>query len=183
MLLTLALIGMLLVLAICRKPGIPFFTVIHFSNRHAKLTSTGAKLYVVAAAMIVLGFVASLVHPRTTELTEHAETVDSSANTTVSEEDRKLALYRALMWQFSISAETLASMMPANGMAESRLELCNSFVEAGTMDWKQDHSVHRLRSAVRDCHHVVLDLCREAGPEDAAHCSAYKRRTEQFDYS
>ena len=73
-------------------------------------------------------------------------------------------------------------MMPTNGMAESRLELCNSFVEGGMMDWKADHSTHRLRIAVRDCHNIVLGLCREAQAGDAGYCSAYKQQTAGFDY-
>jgi hypothetical protein len=190
MLLIIALFAMLLVVAFFRKPGIPFFSIVSFSNRQNKLTAIGAKLYVVAAIMLVLGMLSSFVHPKPKNLPDAKMALNSGEGKLNGEEaiqagsdsDRKMAEYAALTQQFSISAETLTSMMETNGMAESRLELCNSFMEGGMMDWRADQELHRLRIAVRDCHNIVINLCSEAGPEDAGSCSEYKARTASFDY-
>lgn len=129
-----------------------------------------------------------------TSCTKHAESAapapsaasearEASAGEDVpAPEDLKRAQFNVLVLQFKMSAEALASMMPTNGMADSRLELCNSFVEGGMMDWKADQSMHRLRVAVRDCHNIVLGLCREGNAEDALQCSAYKSQTAGYEY-
>lgn len=149
----------------------------------------GTKFYLAAAILIVVGTVSLFSSPGDVDSAAATPAMNSGAREASVEggaretsSDLETAKFGVLTQQFTMSAETLASMMPTNGMAESRLELCNSFIEGGMMDWKADRSTHRLRIAVRDCHNIVIGLCREAQAEDAGYCSAYKKQTAGFDY-
>lgn len=187
MLLIFALFTMLLVVAVFRKPGIPFFSVVSVFNCKSKLTGLGAKLYLAASVLVIAGILSSFsssktMHPSTPEPARKEQQAVAGNDARQASADRTRDELETLTTKFTISAGTLASLMETNGMAESRLELCNSFFETGMSFWKTDHNLQQLRVAVRDCHHVVIGLCSENGAEDAAVCARYRSTTAGAHY-
>jgi hypothetical protein len=79
-----------------------------------------------------------------------------------------------------MEAETMASIMPTNGMAEGQMEICNSFMQGGLIDYKADRDLQRLHVAVRDCHQIVLKACAESTPANGGHCEEYKVNTREL---
>ena len=187
MLLIFALFTILLVVAVFRKPGIPFFSVVTVFNCKSKLTDLGAKLYLAASVLLIAGILSSFsssktVHPSRPEPARQEQQTVAGNDGPQAGADRTQDELENLTTKFTISAGTLASLMETNGMAESRLELCNSFIKTGMSFWKTDHNLQQLRVAVRDCHQLVSGLCSENGPGDAAVCARYRSTTAGAHY-
>ena len=51
------LIALLGTIAVCRKPGVKFWSPITLYNRKEKLTDIGSKIYVVSLCVLLLGIV------------------------------------------------------------------------------------------------------------------------------
>lgn len=186
MFLIIALFAMLLVVGVFRKPGIPFFSFVTVFNRKSKLTDLGAKLYLGATVLLVTALLLSWSSPKSVEVSNPEPVLEQQASAgdhaDESRADRKQDELANLTTKFTISAGTLASLMDTNGMAESRLELCSSFLETGMSFWRTDQNLQPLRVAVRDCHQVVNSLCNEDSPADAPVCARYRETTAGVHY-
>jgi hypothetical protein len=179
MLLIIAFIGIMLTIYRCRQPGVKFFTTITIFNRNEKLTPNGAKLYVVFFVMLAIGLVISFAgkSSKTVSATasEPAAEVITGTETgsSTSSAQSNAALFAEMTGYYQQSAETIAGLIPFNGLASGQLEYCNSLVEAGVSEYKTSTSTHTLRSAVRECDQMARSLCRGSEPQNAGSCEEY----------
>jgi hypothetical protein len=59
--LQLGFLGMILTIAMCRKPGVKFFSRISVFNRKEKLTQTGATLLLISFGLGAIGVILKII--------------------------------------------------------------------------------------------------------------------------
>ena len=178
---------MLLVMGTCRRPGVPFWSFISFTNRKTKLTDTGGKLYIAVCLLIMAGAVAQFARPghvagpaASRDAMHDIEQAGSAAQETLSADEYKLAQFNVEVREIAISSELIASFIPVTDYAGSFLETCSEYSRRGMDEWKSNGRFDRMQDAAKQCRNAALNLCTSPLPSEQHLCTDFLRHTQNM---